>query len=462
MYLGLKDSGMTLGEIAKITRGVPHNLPDGETYVYNIITDSRQSADGALFVALRGEKFDGHDFICQAYENGAVCVLTEKKIKTDKPFIIVKNTTAAYGDVAAAYRRKFKALAVAVTGSVGKTTTKEALCAVLGKKYKICKTVANHNNEIGLPETLLSLNASHQIAVVEMGMAARGEISALSEMAAPDISIITNVGTSHIEFLLSRENILKAKLEIADGMKPDGILLMNGDDDLLAGVKKTRTYAFFVGIDNPRVDFLASNVREMSDGMTFDMTYRGETLRDLHIPSLGKHSVYAALFAAAVGMICGLSESEIRAGLASYCPADMRQRISEKNGIKIIDDCYNASPESMRASIDVLKYININEHRRSVAVLGEMKELGKFSPSFHKAVGEYAKDKVDLLCLYGSGESIRAIKDGYDSGDRRAVMLGDDVDRAVTILKENVKSGDAILFKASRAVKLERLSEKMK
>ncbi|MBR7083125.1 MAG: UDP-N-acetylmuramoyl-tripeptide--D-alanyl-D-alanine ligase, partial [Clostridia bacterium] len=162
MYLGLKDSGMTLGEIAKITRGVPHNLPDGETYVYNIITDSRQSADGALFVALRGEKFDGHDFICQAYENGAVCVLTEKKIKTDKPFIIVKNTTAAYGDVAAAYRRKFKALAVAVTGSVGKTTTKEALCAVLGKKYKICKTVANHNNEIGLPETLLSLNASER------------------------------------------------------------------------------------------------------------------------------------------------------------------------------------------------------------------------------------------------------------------------------------------------------------
>lgn len=462
MYLGLKDSGMTLGEIAKITRGAPHNLPDGETYVYKIITDTRVDADGALFVALRGEKFDGHDFITNAYENGAVCVLTEKKIKTDKPFIIVKNTTAAYGDVAAAYRRKFKALAVAVTGSVGKTTTKEALCAVLGSKYKVCKTVENHNNEIGLPETLLSLNASHQIAVVEMGMAARGEISSLSLMAAPDVSIITNIGTSHIEFLLSRENILKAKLEITDGMKPDGILLMNGDDDMLASVKKTRTYAFFVGIDNPRVDFLASNVREKDDGMTFDMTYRGETLRDLHISSLGKHSVYAALFAASVGMICGLSESEIRAGLAKFSPADMRQCISEKNGIKIIDDCYNASPESMRASIDVLKYININEHRRAVAVFGEMKELGKFSPSLHKAVGEYAKDKVDLLCLFGSGENISKIKDGYEAGGRRAVMLGDDADLAMQKLKENIKSGDVVLFKASRAVKLERLSEKMK
>lgn len=462
MYLGLKDNGMSLSEVAKITHGAPHNLPERETFIYSIITDTRKCVGGSLFVALRGKKFDGHDFVYDAYSGGAACVLTEKKIKTDKPFIIVKNTTAAYGDIAAAYRRKFKALAVAVTGSVGKTTTKEALCAVLGAKYKICKTVENHNNEIGLPETLLTLSAAHQIAVLEMGMSARGEISALSKIASPDISIITNVGTSHIEFLNSRENILKAKLEITDGMNPDGILLLNGDDDMLKTVKKPRTYAFFVGIDNPRVDFLASNVREKDGGEMFDMTYRGEMLRDLFIPSLGRHSVYAALFAAAVGMICGLSESEIRAGLASYSPADMRQHITEKNGVKIIDDCYNASPESMKESIDVLKYINVSEHRRSVAVLGEMKELGKLSPSLHKSVGEYAKDKIDLLFLFGTGENITQTKNGYNSGGRVAVMLGDDIEKAAGILKEHIKEGDAVLFKASRAVKLERLSEKMK
>ena len=462
MYLGLKDSGMTLSEIVSITHGEPHNFPDAETYVYSIVTDTRGDVDSSLFVALRGENFDGHDFIAPSYEKGAVCALTEKKIKTDKPFIVVKNTLVSYGEIAAAYRRKFKTLAIAVTGSVGKTTTKEAVCAVLGSKYKVCKTEKNHNNEIGLPETLLKLNASHQIAVLEMGMAALGEISALSRMASPDISIITNIGTSHIGFLGSRENILRAKLEITDGMKSDGILLLNGDDDMLRTVKKPHTYAFFVGIDNTRSDFLATNVRQKKNGMRFDMTYRGETLRDLFIPALGKHNVYAALFAAACGMICGLLESEIKTGLSSYVPVEGRQNITEKDGVKIIDDCYNASPESMRASIDILKYINISENRRAVAVLGEMKELGDLAPALHKSVGEYARDKVDRLFIFGDGENVEMMKKGYESGGKSAVMLGGDLDIALDILKKNIKSGDAVLIKASRAVKLERLSEKLK
>lgn len=460
MYLGLKWSGMTLSEIATVTGGAPHNFPDGETYIFSVCTDTRADVDGSLFVALRGENFDGHDFISSAYEAGAVCALTEKKIKTDKPFILVKNTLASYGEIAAAYRKKFKTLAIAVTGSVGKTTTKDMISAVLGSKYKVCKTESNHNNEVGLPETLLKLNAGHQIAVVEMGMAARGEISALSRIASPDISVITNIGSSHMESLGSRENILAAKLEITDGMKSDGILLLSGDDDMLKNVKKPHTYSFFVGIDNTRSDFLASNIRQKKDGVTFDMTYRGEALRDLFIPAIGRHVVYAGLFAAACGMICGLSESEIRSGLRSYVPA--RQKISEKDGVKIIDDSYNASPESMRASIDVLKYINMSEHRRAVAVLGEMKELGALSPALHKSVGEYARDKVDALFLFGDGENVEMMKKGYDSGAKHAVMLGSDVDRALAILKENIKSGDAVLIKASRAVKIERLSEKLK
>jgi len=460
MYLGLKDNGMTLSEIVSVTDGAPHNFPDGETYIFSVCTDTRADVDGSLFVALRGENFDGHDFIALAYEKGAVCALTEKKIKTDKPFIVVKNTLASYGEIAAAYRKKFRTLAVAVTGSVGKTTTKDAISAVLSSKYKVCKTESNHNNEVGLPETLLKLNAGHQIAVVEMGMSARGEISALSRIASPDISVITNIGSSHLEFLGSRENILAAKLEITDGMKSDGILLLNGDDEMLKTVKKAHTYSFFVGIDDPRSDFLATNVRQKNNGMAFDLTYRGEALRDLFIPAIGKHVVYAALFAAACGMICGLSESEIKTGLSSYVP--VRQNISEKDGIKIIDDSYNASPESMRASIDVLKYINMKEHRRAVAVLGEMKELGKESPALHRSVGEYAQDKVDALFLYGDGENVEMMKKGYESGAKRAVMLGSNENAALAKLKENIRSGDAVLIKASRAVKIERLSEKLK
>lgn len=462
MYLGLKDSGMTLGEIISVTHGEPHNFPDGESYVFNICTDTRGDVGSSLFVALCGESFDGHDFIPEAYEKGAVCALSEKEIETDKPFIIVKNTLKAYGEIAAAYKKKFKTLTIAVTGSVGKTTTKEVVCAVLGTKYKVCKTKENHNNEVGLPETLLSLNASHQIAVVEIGMAARGEISSLSKIASPDISIITNVGSSHIGQLGSRENILKAKMEITDGMKDDGILLVSGDDKLLRSIKKTHTYRFFVGIDDSRSDFWANNVRRKHSGMTFDFSYRGETLRDLFIPSLGKHSVYAASFAAACGMICGLSESEIKAGLSSYVPVDLRQSITEKNDLKIIDDCYNASPESMRASIDVLKYINMNEHRRAVAVLGEMLELGAFAPQLHKSVGEYAIKNVDELFLFGAGKNILKIKEGFEAHGGRAVMLGDDVDAAEKILLSKIKKGDAVLFKASRAVRLERLSEKFK
>lgn len=460
MYPGLKQGGMTLSEIINITRGEPRNIPSGEISVYNICTDTRGDVGASLFVALRGESFDGHDFITDAYEKGAVCALSEKEIKTDKPFIIVKNTLKAYGEIAAAYKSKFKTLTVAITGSVGKTTTKEAVCAVLGTKYKVCKTRDNHNNEIGLPETLLSLDASHQIAVVEMGMAAPGEISALSKIASPDISIITNIGTSHIEFLGSRENILRAKMEITDGMKEDGILLVSGDDKYLRFVKKTSTYRFFVGIDDARSDFRAVNIGSSAGGMTFDFSYRGEVLRDLFIPALGKHSVLAAAFAAACGMICGLSESEIRAGLASYVP--LRQNITEKNGVKIIDDCYNASPESMRASIDVLKYINMNERRRAVAVLGEMKELGAIAPELHRSVGEYAAQNVDELLLFGEGENIEKLKEGFESRGKRAALLGDDVDAAEKILLSKIKKGDAVLIKASRAVRLERLSEKLK
>lgn len=461
MYKSLSENGLTLAEIIAETHGEPHNIKNDKTAVHSICTDTRKSVFGSLFIPLSGENFNGRDFIGESFKKGAVSALTEEKLSTDKPYILVKNTTAAYGNIASLYRKKFDVKMIAVTGSVGKTTTKEAVCAVLGAKYAVCKTKANHNNEIGLPETLLGLNSCHNAAVVEMGMAASGEISYLSKIALPDISVITNIGTSHIEYLGSRENILAAKLEITDGMNDGGTLLVNGDDDMLKSVRGTRQKRLNVGIDDKTSDFRAQNVRLGDSGVIFDLCFDGKTEKDLFFPSLGRHSVYAALFAAASGILCGLGEEEIRSGLLSYEPVDLRQKITRKNGVVKIEDCYNASPESMRASIDILKYLNSSRGGRAIAVLGEMKELGGYSLSLHEDVGRYAAENADALFLFGEGENVSAMARGYSSKGKDAVLLGNDIGDAREILKRNLRGGDTVLFKASRAVKLERLSENL-
>ena len=461
MYYSLKENGLSLDEILQITGGEAHNFPAKPMYIYGVCTDTRKEPKDSIFIALRGENFDGHGFVEAAYALGAKCAVTEKEYDTDKPYIVVKNTLTAYGRIAGAYRKKFNIPAIAVTGSVGKTTTKEAICATLGAKYKVCKTKENHNNEVGLPQTLLSIDSSHKIAVVEMGMSATGEISALSRLTCPDISVITNIGTSHIEFLGSRENIMKAKLEVLDGMSDDGILIINGDDDMLKNVTNTAQFCVRVGIDDKRCYFRATNIKYAENGTTFDIVCPDEAIKDLLIPSIGRHSVYAAAFAVACGVICGLDENEIRRGLASYVPADMRQNITRREKYTKIEDCYNASPESMRASIDVLKFLADKDGGRAVAVLGEMRELGAHAPALHKSVGEYAAKNADALFLFGDNENVRALADGYYAGGKVPIMLGDDAAAAVNTIKQNIKDGDVLLFKASRAVMLEKLSEKL-
>jgi len=262
MYFGIEKNGLSLSEIAAAVNGTPYNFRGEDAFVYGVCTDTRKNPALSLFIALKGENFDGHDFIGTAYSKGAICAVTDRIINTDKPFIVVEDTLEAYGQTAYAYKKKFKLLTVAVTGSVGKTTTKEAVCAVLSSRLAVCKTEANFNNEVGIPQTLLGINANHRAAVIEMGMCAKGEIASLSRITEPDIAVITNIGSSHIGNLGSRENICKAKLEIVEGMKKGAILLLNGDDEYLQKASVESQTKKLVGIENENCDFRAVNIRE--------------------------------------------------------------------------------------------------------------------------------------------------------------------------------------------------------
>ena len=460
MYFGIEKNGLSLNEISAAVKGTPYNFPREDTFVYRVCTDTRKNPALSLFIALKGENFDGHDFIQKAYSKGSICVVTDRIINTDKPFIVVEDTLTAYGQISSVYKKKFKLLTVAVTGSVGKTTTKEAICAVLSSRLPVCKTEANFNNEVGIPQTLLGINADHRAAVIEMGMCAMGEIASLSKITEPDIAIITNIGSSHIGNLGSKENICKAKLEIVEGMKKGAILLLNGDDKYLQRAPIESQTKKLVGIENENCDFRAVNIRNESGGMRFDLVYDGE-IYSLFIGALGNHSVMAAAFAAACGIICGLGEKDIQNGLDRFTGGELRQKIIRRNGFTIIDDCYNASPESMRASIDVLKCIKSNESGRAIAVLGEMKELGNFSPRMHESVGEYAAQNGCVLFIFGNNDNTRAMAKGYERSGKKATMLGDDYESASETIKTNIKNGDVLLFKASRAVKLENVAEKI-
>ena len=463
MYFGLCDNGLSLYDIARYTCGtlVPENA--GVKVSYGISIDSRSVKSGDVFFAVKGESFDGYDFISEAVAAGAYCVVTDRvPADCSIPYILVKNTVKALGETAHAYKRLFSPITVAVTGSVGKTTTKELIYTVLDTKYQTHRTEGNHNNEIGLPFTLLSLNVSHQALVAEMGMSARGEISYLSKLTEPDISVITNIGTAHIEKLGTRENIRDAKLEIINGMKPGGVLILNGDEPLLESFQCDWLFKVCIGIENKNCDYYAENITYDSDYITFDVYSHGEpVLCVARINTVGKHNIYNALAAIIVGMLVGVKDEEILRGLLDFEPAVMRQTIYSKGDITVIEDCYNANPESMAAAFGVLSHVAKENNSRMVAVLGEMRELGVASPSLHRRVGEIAAEvKTDKLIIFGkSAENIAvgALSKNMKSEDIVIIPDTDDIENATRILRQNLGKGDTVLFKASRAVALERL-----
>ncbi|WP_101910856.1 UDP-N-acetylmuramoyl-tripeptide--D-alanyl-D-alanine ligase [Marasmitruncus massiliensis] len=425
--------------------------------ITELSTDSRNIPQGCLFVALAGEWFNGHDYLADALKNGAAfAVAHERRDYGSDNVLYVKNTQDALMAIGRLYRSKFQIHCVGITGSVGKTTTKDMIAEVVSSAFRTLKTEGNLNNEIGLPKTLFRLDPSYEAAVIEMGMQGLGEIAALAAVAQPQVGVITNIGVSHIERLGSRENILKAKLELADTL-PDGApLILCGDNDLLKTVRLPRLNVLLYGIENPDCTFLAKDIRENVTETSFILCYNSNRT-PVSIPCVGRHNVLNALAACAVGTVLGIPPETCVGALKNYAPSGMRQKIVPFCGYTVVEDCYNASPDSMKAALSTLSAYPCGGRR--VAVLGDMFELGEIAPQAHREVGEFAiKNDADFLFAYG--KMARYYKQGaIDAGGESELYQDKDVLAAA--LKAYLRPGDVVWFKASRGMHLEEVLQSL-
>ena len=411
--------------------------------------DSRDVKPGDLFVALPGERVDGHDFVENAWRSGAVAALVTHRVECAIPQIVVEDALLAYGSIAKAYREELGVSVVAITGSVGKTTTKEMISCILAGKYRVTKTEGNHNNNLGLPMTVMSMESDTQIAVLELGMNHFGEMSYLTSIAQPDVVVITNIGTMHIEHLGTREGILKAKLEIMEGIRPNGVAVFNGDEPLLWNLREGTHRRVYFGIENERCDIVAEDIRQIDGGIYFTAKGMGHEFQ-IFVPQEGRHMVYNALAAVAVALLEGISPESSQYQLGLFHNVGMRQNIFEEKGFIIIEDCYNAGPESMEAALRVLGEHKAEGHR--IAVLGDMLELGNRAMAEHYRVGRLAAAAADLILAYGQ-HSARIITGAVTGGmnPKRTLHFKEQDDMAKT-LRRMAKPGDVILFKGSQGM----------
>ncbi len=441
-------------------------LYEGTKKAYNAVIDSRKVEGGDIFVAIAGERTDGHLYLSSAAEKGAAAVLTEIIPEDLAPFenndcsvILCENTSLSLAYLSAEHKKECNVLTVGVTGSVGKTTTRQFIAAVLGAKFPTHKTEGNFNNALGLPLTLLGIKKEHKAAVIEMGMSAKGEISFLTKLTRPDIGVITVIGSSHIEHLGSREGIRDAKLEIRDGMKDDGILVLNGDEPLLSGIKN----AVYVSLHNKECPYRAENTKTDGDGMIFDAVTPDGIIPDCRIPTLGEHTVLDAMYAVTVGKLAGLNDDEIKTGLSSFVGVGMRQNIVKHNGITFINDYYNASPESIKASLSVTKGLSKDTCGRTVAVIGNVMELGDRSEELHRSVGKYVSEiGVDLLFTFGIDAAYiadEAIKNGFNNDNVFVFTDITDEKPISACVAENIKENDCVLIKASHGIDMGRIAK---
>lgn len=443
----------TLGEIAESCGGkFVGNESDKNIEITSVERDSRQVKDGSLFLAIRGERVDGHDYIEKCFASGAVCAVCEKPlVNASKPYILVDSTLDAVKKIAKAYRQKFNIPVVGVSGSVGKTSTKEMLYAVLSQKYKTHKTQGNLNNELGVPLTLLSMPEDTQAAVIEMGISDFGEMTRLSEMVQPTICVLTIIGCCHLENLGDRDGVLKAKTEMFKNAADNAEYILNGDDDKLYSVTevngKKPIYFGFAG-DN---DYYAEDIENNGEGgisctLCFDNTRLSVT-----IPAIGSYMVSNALAAVAAGKLLGLSDEQLINGVQSYKTVGSRANVINTGKIRIIDDCYNANPTSVKASLDTL----VNFSGRKVAILGDMKELGADELKLHLEIGRYAKDKgVDLVIA--AGPLAQELAKGADGEWFESVAQ---VKSAIPAL---INEGDTVLVKASHSMHFEEIVDFLK
>lgn len=458
---------LKIKDILEVTKG-KLIIGDVNYECENFCRDTRKIKNKDTYIGIKGATFDGNVFWKEALQNGADVVILENvdfqnenlSLYKDKNIILVDNTLKALKQIATAKRELYKdnLLVIGITGSVGKTSTKDIIANVMSQKFNTLKTEGNNNNDIGLPFTILNLR-NHEVAVIEMGMNHPGEIEELTKIAKPHISVITNIGTSHIGNLGSRENILKAKLEILEGMK-NKVLVINNDNDMLHKLTKEskgieiHTY----GIENySQVN--AKNIILNEQDSNFECEIDNENIK-ITVPVGGIHFIYNAMCATLIGKMLGLNNNEIKKGIESFKLTKKRMDITElKNGIKIINDSYNASFESMQAS---LKYLSGFKENRKIAVLGDMFELGEYSEKLHRSVGkEVAKNKIDILIC--NGENSRYIaEEAKLSGMNEKNIIYLEKEKIVEYINKNFKKGDIILFKASNGMKFYHLVEELK
>lgn len=436
---------------------------DKSQTVESFSRDSREIKTGDIYVGIKGENFDGNAYYFQALENGAIGSIIEESyesnIKLDdvrnKNIIIVKDSIKALQDIATYRKEQANIPAVAITGSVGKTSTKDIIASCLSKKFNVLKTQGNKNNHIGLPFTILDLE-DQEMMVLEMGMNHFGEIRTLTNIVKPQICVITNIGTSHIGNLGSRENILKAKLEILEGMEPNGVVIINNDNDLLhkwAEENKPNYNIVTFGIEN-KSDYTPYNIKESEDGISYNIDIN-EKIYEVIVPVGGKAFVYNSLSALAVGQVLGEEIEQCIEGIANFELTKKRMEIVKTKGMKIINDSYNASYDSMKAGLEALK--NSGETRK-IAILGDMLELGEFAQELHEKVGEeVAKNNIDVLVTVGA--NAKFISQKAQALGVKEVKICENNKEAIEYLQNIIKAGDAILLKASNSMKFGEIFE---
>ena len=444
---------LTLENLTQACHGVYFGTADAMYQeVTSITTDSRKVEKDCLFIPIVGERVDAHKFIPDVMKAGALVTLSERTLENaDFPYILVESTLRAVKDIAEFYLEQLQIPVVGITGSVGKTSTKEVIASVLKEKYRTLKTQGNFNNELGLPLTVFRLREEDEIAVLEMGISDFGEMSRLAKVAKPETCVITNIGTCHLENLGDRDGVLKAKTEMLQFMKPNGHIVLNGDDDKLSTVREYKGISpVFFGLDEKNEVYADEIVSHGLKGMSCRIHLYDDTF-EVMVPMPGRHMVYNALAAAAVGRIYGLSNEEIRRGIESLEAISGRFKMIETEKFLIVDDCYNANPMSMRASLDVLQ----DGAGRRVAILGDMGELGENEIALHEEVGVHAA-QCDIDVCICTGELCRHMAEKAKAENPALTVIHEpDRESLLTHLSDYVKEGDTILVKASHFMRFE-------
>lgn len=431
---------------------------DPELTVTGISTDTRKIKRGDLFLALKGERFDGHQFLSEAVKAGASALLVMEETDLDCRTSIIRtdDTLVAFGAIARFHREKFKVPVIGITGSNGKTTTKDLVAAVLSQKYVVVKNEANFNNEVGLPLTLLKIDQETEAVVVEMGMRGIGQIRNLAAIAKPRIGIITNIGQAHLELLGSQANIAKAKAELIESLPTDGIVVLNGDDPWIRQMPiPSQIRPIWFGLDHSELDYRAILKETNGQGTLFQVCGEGEKY-EFVLPLPGRLNVYNALAAVVIGKTLGLSFSEIREGLAAPSMTARRLKVFNHNQLRIIDDTYNASPASVKAALEVL--CQTAGPGRKIAILADMLELGEASPGLHREVGEYAAN-LGVDYLFGYGNLAVKYADGFNGITTGKAEYFSNKPELIRVLKDFARPGDSILVKGSRGMKMEEVVE---